>query len=281
VTAPARLPLQPLCRVVVDNDFSGDPDGLAALAHHLLAPSNRVVLVTSSFLNPSMPGPTPTAAEGAALATELAGVVGGPAPRIVAGNEQAFDPSVPAASAAADAIVEEARRDDPLPLYLVCGGPLTNVAEALRSAPEIAARFTLVWIGGSLEADAFEYNRDTDPEAAAFVLAVRDLPVHQFPLETYRRCGYSVAELEYDVGGSGRLGEWLWAHFANPPDWVQLGGGWPLGDSPPLLVTALTDPWSARPLAAGERVVHTEVDVRLLFGDMLARLRLHERDRTG
>jgi hypothetical protein len=35
------------CRVVVDNDFAGDPDGILALAHHLLSPSNRVVAVTS------------------------------------------------------------------------------------------------------------------------------------------------------------------------------------------------------------------------------------------
>ena len=31
------------CRVVLDNDWSGDPDGLVALAHHLLSPANRVV----------------------------------------------------------------------------------------------------------------------------------------------------------------------------------------------------------------------------------------------
>ena len=145
-----RLELPALCRVVVDNDFSGDPDGLLALAHHLLAPSNRVVLVTSSFLNPAMPGPHATAADGAALAAELVEVVGGAAPAVVAGSERAFDPVAGAPSAAADAIVAEARRDDPLPLYVVCGGPLTNVAEALRSAPDIAERFTLVWIGGSL-----------------------------------------------------------------------------------------------------------------------------------
>ena len=165
-----RLELRALCRVVVDNDFSGDPDGLLALAHHLLAPSNQVVLVTSSFLNQSLPGPHPTAADGATLAAELVEVVGGPTPSVVAGSERAFDPDAGAPSAAADAIVAEARRDDPLPLYVVCGGPLTNVAEALRAAPDIAERFTLVWIGGSIRDGVFEYNRDTDPAAAAFVL---------------------------------------------------------------------------------------------------------------
>nr|WP_246325009.1 nucleoside hydrolase [Petropleomorpha daqingensis] len=273
-----------MCRVVVDNDFSGDPDGLLALAHHLLAPSNRVVLVTSSFLNRTLPGPHPTAADGAAVATELVEVVGGPVPLVLAGHDHAFDPADTDLSPAAAAIVEEARRDDPLPLYLVCGGPLTNVAAALRAAPDVAGRLTLLWIGGSLREGVFEYNRDTDPAAAEFVLGLPELAVHQFPLETYRRCAYSIAELEHDVGGAGRLGQWLWTHFTNPPDWVVLGGVWPQGDSPPLLVTALTDEsstYTETPAADGRglRRVYTDLDFRLLMGDLLARLRLHERDR--
>lgn len=284
-----RLELRPLCRIVVDNDFSGDPDGLLALAHHLLAPSNQVVLITSSFLNQSLPGPHATAADGAALAAELVEVVGGPTPAVVAGSEHPFGPDDGARSAAADAIVAEARRTDPLPLYVVCGGPLTNVAEALRTAPDIAERFTLVWIGGSTRDGDFEYNRDTDPSAASFVLGLPQVGVHQFPLEAYRRCAYSIAELEQDVGGAGRLGQWLWTHFTSPPDWIVLGGVWPQGDSPPLLVTALTDESSrytetpAEP-GRGVRRIYTDVDFRLLMGDLLARLRLHERavaDPTG
>jgi hypothetical protein len=273
------LVLQARCRVVVDNDFSGDPDGLVALAHHLLHPSNRITVVTSSLLNQSLPGTHPTAADGAALVEQLLDVIGAPdRPVVAAGGDQQFDPAGTTTTAASDAIVAEARRDDPLPLHLVCGGPLTNVAMALRRAPEIAGRFVLVWIGGSLDPDAFEYNRDTDRAAAEFVFGFAELAIEQFPVETYRRCAYSIAELEYDIGGAGRLGEWLWEHFTRPPDWVQLGGVWPQGDSPPLLVTALTDTF-AGPVASapGQRRVHTDVDFRLIVGDMLARLRLHER----
>jgi len=59
------LVLSPRCRVIVDNDFSGDPDGLVGLAHHLLSPTNRVVAITSSFLNPKFPVPAPRAEDGA------------------------------------------------------------------------------------------------------------------------------------------------------------------------------------------------------------------------
>jgi hypothetical protein len=42
--------------VLLDNDWAGDPDGLIALVHHLLAPANTVVAITSSFLDPAHPG---------------------------------------------------------------------------------------------------------------------------------------------------------------------------------------------------------------------------------
>ena len=37
-----------LARVIIDNDFAGDPDGLVALAHQLLNARTRVTLITSS-----------------------------------------------------------------------------------------------------------------------------------------------------------------------------------------------------------------------------------------
>ena len=269
------------CRVVVDNDFAGDPDGILALAHHLLSPSNRVVAITSSFLNarfvspPATPGAT--AEDGSRLATELLAELGLPDPPPVAtGAEEPWTSG--SRSAAADAIVAAAREEDDLPLYVVCGGPLTNVAAALELDPGIAERLALVWIGGSLDPEAFEYNRDTDPAAAEAVLAAPGLVVHQFPLETYRRCAYGIAELEADLPATGRLGAWLYERFSSPPEWVQLGGVWPIGDSPPLLVTALTtdsSTWSP----AGSVRVYTDVDMRLIVGDLLAKLRLHERGR--
>jgi hypothetical protein len=278
--ADGQLRLAEQCRVIIDNDWAGDPDGLVALAHHLLSPTNRVVAVTSSFLNPVFGEADATAARGAVTAQELIDLVGGPArPLVHTGAEGALGGT----SAAAPAIVAEARRYDDLPLFLVCAGPLINVAAALEEAPDIAARLTLVWVGGALTDGAAEYNRDTDPRAAELVLARPDLDIRLFPLETYRRCAYSVAELEQDLAGSGRVGRWLWTRFLELPlpDWIRLGGVWPLGDSPPVLVTALSDEsstWTETTAGpdGGVRRVCTDVDTRLLFGDLLARLRLHE-----
>ena len=292
--APVLRRVVEQCRVVVDNDFAGDPDGLVGLAHHLLSPTNLITTVTSSFLNPRFAESDATAAEGAVLAAELVDVVGTFRPAVVTGAEEAWKPG--ARSPAADAIVAAALSEDDLPLYVVCGGPLTNVAAALEQEPAIAARMTVVWIGGSLAVDAFEYNRDTDRAAAEYVFNRPGLVIHQFPLETYRQCAYSVHELAEDVGTSGRLGAWLWEHYQSPPDWVQLGGVWPLGDSPPVLVTALSTEssrWTTvtdappsfpvRPAPSDGAVAHvcTDVNFRLVVGDMLAKLRGHERLRTS
>ncbi len=68
MAARTTLPIATRCRVVVDNDWAGDPDGLVARAHHLLSPGNRVDAVASSLLSPQF-GPTAgTASAGAELA---------------------------------------------------------------------------------------------------------------------------------------------------------------------------------------------------------------------
>lgn len=283
--ARVGLHVDPRTRVLIDNDWAGDPDGLVALAHHLLSPANRVDLVTSSFLDPVFEPLGTGARRGAKLVRELVDLVGPiRGPRVTAGAERPSGQDE-SPSDAARAIVTEARRDDPLPLHLVCGGPLTNVADALRLAPEIVDRFTLIWIGGALTEGEWEYNRETDPDAAAFVLAHPGLRLRWFPLETYRRCAYSIAELEHDIGGAGVLGRWLWDRFVSLriPDGMPVGGTWSLGDSPPVLLTALTDESSTSGAVGDdeERRVYLDVDMRLLVGDLLARLRLHEARRSA
>lgn len=278
-------------RVVVDNDWAGDPDGLVALAHHLLSPGHRVEAVTSSLLSPVFGPPEGGAATGAALAAELIDLVGGVhRPPVHAGADTPFDGAGAASgardgasgSAAADAIVRAARRDDPLPLVVVCGGPLTNVATALRQDPGIAERMSLAWVGGS-RTGAPEYNRDTDPAAAKLVLATPGLTRWTFPLETYRGCAWTVAQLEDVLAGCGELGAWLWQRFVRLPlpDGFEVDAVWPLGDSCPLVGTALSPESSTWVDESDGSRTCTRVDDRLLFGDMVALFRRHARRTAG
>ena len=277
--ARTALRIATRCRVVIDNDWAGDPDGLVALAHHLLSPGNRVDAVTSSLLSPQFGPSAGTADAGAELAQELVELIGLPHRPPVCGGADDFFISGRSRSVASDTIVEHALRDDALPLVVVCAGPLTNVAAAIATAPEIVSGMTLAWVGGSLR-DAPEYNRDTDLHAAEYVLSVPGLTLWQYPLETYRRCAASVSEIEHDVGGAGLLGEWLWARFTSlpVPEWLKVDSVWPLGDSAPLVGTALSDEsstWTGgSPVSPGRRT-YTDVDFRLITADMLALFRRH------
>jgi len=293
---PSRyLRLAPASRVIVDNDFAGDPDGLIALAHQLLSPKTRTVLVTSSALDAKLAGfagldVRRTALAGTRLVHELLEQLGARNPPPVVTGAENFGDGDEQASAAARAIVAEAMRDDPLPLVLTCGGPLTNVAAALRLEPQIAARMTLVWIGGSSAPDGgAEYNLSTDLAAARHVLENSVLPVWQVPEAEYKRFQVSVAELGTTMRTASPAGRWLYRQYQQLPPFVQLGGSLTLGDSPMVSLTVfapalhacdtrtvrkiLDDSRHGEEIAGRQVRVVRALDVRLNVEDFLALLK--------
>ncbi len=315
---PPWVPAErPAIRVIVDNDFAGDPDDLVQLAHHLLSPSVDLRAVISSHLRPGDPfDPGPHAARhGAERLAGLAEVLRVDLSDVlVVGSELGLeDERTPRPSAGVDRIVAEARRTDTdQPLFVACGGGLTEVASALLLAPDVADRLTVVWIGGAEDPAVAvpppgnptpEYNLGIDLVAARVVLASR-VPLWQVPRSTYRQALVSTAELRDRVGGAGALGDYLHGQVAAVLDLVAglLGGRretYVLGDQPLVLLTALQtvfepDPGSCesvdRPAPRigpdGEFVadpdgrsirVLTRLDTRLMFEDLYLKLAAHER----
>ncbi|SDT52850.1 nucleoside hydrolase [Jiangella sp. DSM 45060] len=158
---------QPLTRIILDTDLAmGAPgsdidDGLA-LALALADPGLRVELVTTVGGNGDV-------ATSTRLTRELLEVLGRADLTVVEG--------APAGDDAADEI---ARRllAEPGELTVVAIGPLTNVARALASGPEVAAAAReIVVMGGvyleqtNVAAMPGEYNFWCDPDAAQAVLA--------------------------------------------------------------------------------------------------------------
>jgi hypothetical protein len=116
--------------LVVDNDFGGDPDGLVALAHILLARHFLArhfaspVLVTSSPLDPDLSeaaglAPTATVSRGGKLAEQLIRLLKLTDVRVVAGAETT-GVSAAQISDAAHAIAEASQRFDRT--IVLCGG---------------------------------------------------------------------------------------------------------------------------------------------------------------
>lgn len=303
----------PRARVVIDNDFAGDPDGLVQLAHHLLCPSVDVrAVVGSQVASYDLAAGDDAATRSARAARTVADLAGRPDVTVLAGSEgglAAADPPTP--GAAAEAVVAEAMRDDTdLPLFVACGGGLTTIASAWLMEPEIASRLTVVWIGGNEHpglaapppgALEVEYNASIDPVATGVVFNDADLDLWQVPRDTYRQVLVSRAELQVRVAPLGPLGGHLVSElerFAAMLESFGIGGDTVvLGDSPLVLLTALRSPidpdpssstWvhRARPLVgedggylgpgSGPDVrVFTSLDTRLVVEDLVARLALH------
>jgi purine nucleosidase len=251
-------PAGPRCRVISDNDYSGDPDGLYQLAHILLCPSIDLRLVIGSHLAPGdvldpSARTADNAREEAVKVIELLGRAN--AVDAVAGsNVRLADRNTPADSPAARAIVAEAMRTDTdLPLYVTLGGGLTELASAYLLEPRIADRLVAVWIGGPeyehLGAPPFpgsnpEYNLNIDLVAAQVVFNDSPIALWQVPRNAYRQCLVSMTELATRVAPMGPIGAHLYAKvraaagiFAQAGD--NLGETFILGDNPLVLLTAL------------------------------------------
>ena len=234
----ARL-VTPYLRVITDNDYSGDPDGLVQLVHLLLSPSVEVRAVIGSHLGAGGPFNTSgrSAAEAKAQADEIVGLLGltGRITTLQGSNSPLPDRSTPIRSAGAEAIVEEAMRDSDLPLCVTLGGGLTELASAYLMEPRIATRLTAIWIGGPEHqgitlsppdsSEESEHNTRIDI-AAAQVVFDSTIPLWQVPRDVYRQAFISYSELKARMRPCGAIGAHLFACLERSFDYAaRLGTG--------------------------------------------------------
>lgn len=295
----AQYKAEPRMRLIIDNDFSGDPDGLFQLAHHLLSPSVEIRGIIGSPLTPEagFDNAGNSAEKACMKARELMALMN-------VGND------IPVVEDGASLIVREAMSDDQRPLYVVCGAGLGSIAEAWRQKPEIAQRLTLIWIGGQeYEGTALpppggskcEYNAALNIKAVQTVFNESDLRLWQVPRNAYRQCIYSMAELQQEVEPCGALGKYLANSLTSLMEgvkqWVKMGEVYILGDSPLVLLTALQTGFEADPASSDYVIkkapkiaddgvyqpnehgrdirVYTRLDTRLMFEDMIAKFKQH------
>lgn len=299
----------PRARVIIDNDFGGDPDGLFQLAHHLLSPSVEVRGIIGSHHHPAgFYGDPGTADHAVAMANRLLDVMRlkGKVPVLKGAGSPLPDAAVPQANEAVAFIVREAMREDvKTPLYLVCGAGLTDAASAWLTEPRIARRLRLVWIGGPEYPGTppppgtgrMEYNLSIDRVAAQVVFNRSDLELWQVPRSTYRQALVSHAELKHRMQPQGNaLAGFLLGRLEDLMSRAKgtLGEAYVLGDNPLVLLTALQSSWEADPSSSryaepavpriddrgryaegdGRRKlrVYKSVDTRLMFEDFYAKV---------
>jgi purine nucleosidase len=306
--------VSPRMRVIVDNDFSGDPDGLFQLAHILLSPSVETRAIIGSHLraDDGFDRSKTQAQNAAAKAKEILTLINPTATiPVIAGSDTAMLNEVtPVHSAAVDFIIKEAlRTDTKLPLYVLCGAGLTEIASALLTNPAIAGKLTLVWIGGAEYADLaipppnftpVEYNLNIDQAAARVVFNTSTVPIWQVPRNAYRQALLPYSQLLLKIKPQGKLGIYLAdvleKLMTRIKQFLNLGETYILGDSPLVLLTALQSSFEADPSSSayvikkapkidvhgtyefnhdGRNIrVYTQLDINLMFNDFFAKLEL-------
>lgn len=267
---PALGPLvTPRMRVIVDNDFSGDPDGLFQLAHLLLSPSVEIRAIIGSHLRvgDGFDNSTTQADNAARKATELLQVMhlAGKIPVLAGANAAMPNDSTPVRSAAVTAIIQEAlRTDTELPLFVLCGAGLTEIVSAALTEPRIAGKLTLVWIGGPEYPDLAlppphytnpEYNSNIDLAAAQALFNRTRLPLWQVPRNAYRQALLPYSQLLTQVKPQGPTGRYLSGTIETlmarlPQYHLNIGETYILGDSPLVLLTALQSSFEADPASS-------------------------------
>jgi inosine-uridine nucleoside N-ribohydrolase len=240
-------------RVIIDNDFAGDPDDLFQLVHHMLSPSVEICGIIGSHLAPGdlLDGSDRTAEHAAAAARETLRIMGmGDECAVYQGSNHAIrDARKAVHSDGSRFIVEEAMRPVDTELYIACGGGLTDVALALMLNPEIENRIKILWIGGpehrrSKQDKTIEYNLNIDLAAARYVFNETRAELWQVPRDVYRQCLVSMAELRARVLPCGDIGRHLYRSVESALE--KFGKVIPtgaetyvLGDQPLVLLSAL------------------------------------------
>jgi inosine-uridine nucleoside N-ribohydrolase len=307
--------ITPRARVIIDNDFSGDPDGLFQLAHLALSPSVEIRGVIGSHLKPNdwFDSSTIQADHAAAKANTLLTTLHLKTriPIFAGSNTAMPNDSTPAQSEAIDFIIRETLRTDTKePLYILCGAGLTEVASAVLKAPEIAGKFTLIWIGGPEYPDlapapphvsAIEYNLNIDLAAVKVIFNHSTVNIWQVPRSTYRQPLIAYSELIEKIKPYGETGPLLVTALEDLMNKVKKSGGnlgetYILGDSPLVLLSALQSPYEPDPSSStyvtkkaphinnkgtyednpnGREIrVYVSLDTRLLFEDFFAKIKM-------
>lgn len=248
-------------KVIIDNDFCGDPDGLFQLAHQVLCTTCDIRGIVGGHLtgksNAGFTTRTDQATESCEKANAVLDLMGMKGKfKVVPGSEQPLTSTeTPIESEGARLIVEEARKcTKDKPLFVLCGASLTNIACAHLLDPSIDDKVIVVWIGGQ-EYEGIngypppgyskvEYNLNLSIAAGQVVFNKSTMRIWQVPRDVYRQCQYGLDEIKVKIAPYGKVGKYLCDALMKTVDvcekfGIAMGETYILGDSPLVLLSAL------------------------------------------
>ena len=222
-------------RVIVSTDTACEADDPFAIAHALLSPKLDVkAVIAEHFMSEG------SMEKSYADATKLLTLMKSDVPML---HGQVW-PKAGKISEGTQFIIDEARKDDPRRLFVLLMGATTTAADALRAAPDIHDKLTLVTIGGRGYRENHttfrEFNWGNDPDAINYILRDTKVEVWQIPASGYGSIRTSLAMLQQRLVPCGEVGAYLLRQmdeYNNGPcaGWTA-GESWSLGDNPSVAV---------------------------------------------
>ena len=293
---PYTVPFEKQVRVIVCMDAANEVDDAYAIIHALLTPQFDVKgVVAAHFRDRVLHSMEKSYMEIQRIVNlckfenTVAVLKGASAPLT--------DENIPISSAGSELIIHEALSNDSRPLYIICGGPLTDIASAYLEKPEIASHLTVVWSGGGPYPEhADEYNLSNDVVAVNVVFG-SSISLWQIPSDVSSMVRVGMAELALKVKPCGEIGKYLFESMQkfnelkkNTKGWPR-GEDWTLGDSP--AISLIMNPnqhtdfydWVPAPKITPDKKymkieenrkirVYKKVDGRVILEDFFAKLKL-------
>ena len=269
----------PSRRIFLDSDTANEIDDLYAITRALFEPGFQIAGLSSAQWNTRL-SPPDTVAESQKLNTEILRLMGRqeiPAPM---GSEmimgQPWGGDEPRDSPAARLMIREARAmKSGERLAIVNTGAVTNVASAIKLAPDILPKIAVYLMGAHFFSDRKVWNKDefnvrNDLNALNFLLDTPDLELHVMPANVCGKLIFEQSATLERLQGKGGIWDYLTARWLSfSPDsekWVM----WDLA-----LVEALARPELAKegrfrtPPENVQRdvFVYTDIDVAAMQSD--------------
>ncbi|HHV11878.1 MAG TPA: nucleoside hydrolase [Clostridiales bacterium] len=298
---PFEVPKNKIVRVIIDTDAACEADDQFAIVHALLSPKLDVRGITAEHFHAFF-GEVNTMEKSYSEILKVLDILklNGKYPVYRGVADGLRDEITPAGSDAAHFIIEEARRENETqPLFVVCQGALTNVADALLVDPDIAQKLTVIWIGGGKYPEGgSEFNCMGDPNAVNVVMDSK-VALWQVPDNVYSMMTVGFSELYHYVYPCGEIGKYLVENLfrfsvqactneiMNEATSYPVGESWRLGDSPilGLLLSENADyiempaprvekngEYRLRPSNCRKIRVYQSIDSHFIFNDMYSKL---------
>lgn len=278
-------------RVIVDTDAACEADDPFAITHALMSPK----FVVRAIFAEQFGSPETTKKSYQEIQTVLS-AMSLSVPVYMGAEGSLADTKEKKISPASTFLIEEAMRDDDIPLFVLCQGAITNVASAIQECPEIVSRMTVVWIAGHeyghKKAPFREFNSGNDIPAGNIVLG-SGAEIWLIPSNVYCTMLIGIAELQKRVYPCGNIGKHLFEQLVqyNASEYAgwTAGESWSLGDSAAIGVALNPDcgryEYKEAPIMnedtsfsyeAGRPLirVYQSIDTRYVLEDFIAKLEL-------